>query len=135
MSAIRCNGNRGNAVRMMNLLLCCLLAVAALGCDSVELTIGVSQGAEGELRVSNANDTAWVDAHLLVEAVEPDNSATPCLDRTLAVWRPGEVVAVPACGGKVRLTLTTGGETARFAWANGQLFRRFGRKEVPVSSS
>jgi hypothetical protein len=42
-------------------------------------------------------------------------------------------VSVPACGDKIRLTLTTGGETARFAYANGQLYRRFGRKEVPVA--
>ena len=48
-------------------------------------------------------------------------------------WKPGETISVPACGTKIRFTLTTGGETARFSYANGQLFRVFGRKEVPVA--
>jgi hypothetical protein len=112
-----------------------LLAIAAVGCDSMELTIGVTPGASGVLDVRNANATDWIDAQLLVEAVESDNSTTTCAERTIGVWRSGEVVSVPACGGKIRLTLTTGGETARFAYANGQLFRRFGRKEVPVTGS
>jgi hypothetical protein len=33
----------------------------------------------------------------------------------------------------MRFTLTTGGETARFSYVNGQLYRRIGRKEVPIS--
>lgn len=115
-------------------LLCALMVVAAaLGCDSVDLTIGVSSGSNETLRVSNANDSEWTDAQLLVETVESDNSTVPCFDRTIGVWQPGETISIPTCGNKIRLTLTTGGETARFAYANGQLFRRFGRKEVPVA--
>ncbi|MCU0303630.1 MAG: hypothetical protein MUC56_06200 [Thermoanaerobaculales bacterium] len=109
--------------------------VAAAGCDSVELTIGVEPGPGGALVVANANDREWHDARLLVEAVESDNSTTVCDDRTVERWPPRGTVTVPACGAKIRLTLTTGGETARFAWANGTLYRRFGRKEVPVGSS
>lgn len=119
-----------NPTRLLCLL---LLAAAATGCDSVDLTIGVSPGNDGSLIVSNANDTEWIDAQLVVETVESDNSTAPCVDRTLGSWQPGETITIPACGNKIRLTLTTGGETARFAYANGQLFRRFGRKEVPVA--
>jgi hypothetical protein len=122
---------------MRSICLSCslLMAAAAVGCDSVELTIGVRPGADGSLEVTNANDIEWLDARLVVEAVESDNSTILCSDRTIASWRPNQVVPIPACGNKIRLSLTTGGETARFTYANGQLFRRFGRKDVPVSDS
>ena len=116
-------------------LLCCLLLMATAGCDSVELTIGVRPGPDSTLRVSNANDAEWVDAVLLIEVVESDNSTSRCGERRVASWLPGDEISVPTCPGKLRMTLTTGGETARFSWVNGQLFRKFGRKEVPVSSS
>lgn len=109
------------------------MAAATLACDSVELTVGVLPGASGTLDVTNANDTPWADAKLLVEAVETDNSRTPCAEKSVSTWSPGEVVSVPSCGDKIRFTITTGGETARFSYANGQLFRLFGRKEVPVA--
>jgi hypothetical protein len=122
------------AVRTSKLVLLSLtVAIAVAGCDSVELTIGVRPGPEGSLLVANADDAAWADARLVVEAVESDNSTTECADTTVARWEPGDEITVPACANKVRLTLTTGGETARFAYANGELFRRFGRKEVPVA--
>ncbi len=111
------------------------LVAALVGCDSMELTIAVEPGPEGELSVANAGLKAWSGARLLVESVEPDTSTSVCADRAVATWRPGEAVRVPACGDAIRLTLTTGGETARFSWVNGQLFRRIGRKEVPVKSS
>ena len=115
-------------------LLCvALLAGAAAGCDSVDLTIDVAPGSADSLIVSNANDSGWTDARLVVETVESDNSTAPCVERTMATWAPRETVTIPACGNKIRLTLTVGSETARFAYANGQLFRRFGRKEVPVA--
>ncbi len=112
-----------------------LAAIAVVGCDSMELTIAVEGESDGSLVVANATSEPWRDARLVVEAVERDNSTSVCADRTVAEWQPMATVTVPKCGDKVRLTLTTGGETARFSYVNGQLFRRFGRKEVPVSSS
>ena len=112
-----------------------LLMAAMLGCDSMELTIAVAPGASGTLEVANANDTEWIDARLVVEIVESDNSTTGCAERTVGSWQPGDTVTVPVCGNKIRFTLTTGGEVARFSYANGQLFRIFGRKEVPVPGS
>lgn len=117
------------------MLLGLLVAASLLACDSVELTIAASPGADGTLRVSNANDAAWPDARLLVEAVEGDGSTTVCTEHSLPSWAPGEVVTVPACGDKLRLTLSTAGETARFVWASGQLYRKFGRKEIPMHDS
>jgi hypothetical protein len=110
-----------------------LLAGALLGCDSMELTIAVVEGGSRTLDVANANDSDWVDARLVVEAVESDNSKAICAEKSVGRWKPGETISVPACGTKIRFTLTTGGETARFSYSNGQLFRVFGRKEVPVA--
>jgi hypothetical protein len=117
------------------LILAFLAAIAVAGCDSMELTIAVESESGGSLVVANATTRPWRDARIVVEAVESDNSTSVCADRTVPEWRPTSTVTVPKCGDKVRLTLTTGGETARFSYANGQLFRRFGRKEVPVGSS
>ncbi len=121
--------------RPHQILIGLLFVGAVFGCDSVELTIGVEPGVSGSLDVSNANDWEWTGARLLAEAVESDNSTTVCLDREIAGWRPGETISIPKCGNKIRFTLTTGGQTARFAYANGRLYRVFGRKEVPVPGS
>jgi len=108
-----------------------ILAIAA--CDSVELTIAVAPGPSGTLDVANANDTPWKDARLTVDTVESDNSATPCVTRDVASWGPGETVSIPSCGKKIRLVVSTGGQTSRFTYVNGRLYRVFGRKEVPVA--
>lgn len=114
-------------------LLICLLAMVGLGaCDSMELTLGVAPGPDETLLVHNANDAVWEDARLVVEAEESDGSTRICAEQARATWQPGEEIRVPACAAKVRLTLTVAGEVARFAYVNGQLYRRFGRKEVPV---
>lgn len=110
-----------------------LLVGALLGCDSMELTIGVAEGGSGTLDVANADDSEWIDVRLVVEAVESDNSRALCAEKSVGSWKPGETISVPACGTKIRFTLTTGGETARFSYSNGQLYRVFGRKEVPVA--
>lgn len=115
------------------ILIAVLLGLAVAGCDSVELTLSVKPGAPGTLDVANATTATWTDARLTVEVVESDNSATPCAERTISSWRAGQTVSVPSCGNKIRLLVTTGGETARFSYVNGQLFRVFGRKEVPVA--
>jgi hypothetical protein len=110
-----------------------LATVAFVGCDSMELTIAAEPAPGGMLSISNANDAAWSDARLVVEAVESDGSTTICAEESMGRWQPGSAVTVPVCGDKLRITLTADGETARFTWANGQLFRKFGRKEVPVA--
>ena len=84
--------------------------------------------------MANANDTRrGPTLGSLVETVESDNSTTPCAERTIVSWRPGETISVPSCGNKIRLDADHRGKTARFSYANGQLFRLFGRKEVPVA--
>jgi hypothetical protein len=115
-------------------LCCSLMFLAVAACDSVELTIAVAPGAPGTLDVANATDTIWIDARLTVEVVESDNSATPCAEQSATIWRPGETISIPSCGRKIRLVLSTGGQTSRFTYVNGRLFRVFGRKEVPVAS-
>ena len=78
------------------------------------------------------DDTAWTDTRLVVEAFESEGATRPCFEEAQTRWQPGQAIRVPRCAEKVRFTLTAGGETARFSYANGQLYRRFGRKEVPI---
>lgn len=112
-----------------------MMILVGFGCfvDSVELTIAVRQVDEGWLEVSNANDTAWKDALLEIEAFESEGTTAPCGREEIARWEPGQAIRVPACAEKVRFTLTTGGESARFSFFNGQLYRRLGRREIPIS--
>jgi len=124
----------GPSVSKLNrILIAVLLGFAVVGCDSVDLTIGITPAASGTLDVANVTSAAWTNARLTAEVVESDNSTTPCAERTTPSWRPGEKVSIPSCGNKIRLVVTTGGKTARFTYVNGQLFRLFGRKEVPVA--
>jgi hypothetical protein len=127
----RSDGEAGMAVshRLISVV---LMSAALAACDSMELTIGVESGSNATLTVRNANAEAWSDARLLVETVESDNSTTVCAEEIVNTWLPGESISVPMCGDKVRLTLFTGGEVARFSYVNGQLYRRIGRKEVPI---
>jgi len=123
-------------MKMPNHIVCgLLLVVATVACDSVDLTIGVIPGAPGTLEVFNANDAAWNNVHLLVETVESDHSTTTCTERDIGTWQPRDAISIPVCGEKLRITVTTGAGTARFSYANGELFRVFGRKEVPVAPS
>lgn len=109
------------------------LATACIACDSMELTIAVREVDESSLEVVNANDTVWTDARLVVEAFESEGATRTCAEEVRSRWQPGESIRVPRCTEKVRLTLTADGETARFSYANGQLYRRIGRKEVPIA--
>ena len=122
-------------MRPMPTFCAAVILIVGVGClvDSVELTIAVRQVDDGWLDVSNANEAAWKDARLTVEAFESEATITPCGEEHIERWEPGETVRVPACAEKVRFTLDTRGETARFTYFNGQLYRRLGRREVPIS--
>ena len=114
----------------------CLALIVAAGlvaCESIELTIAVRQAEDGWLEVVNANDRELHDVTLVIEAFESEGATSPCGEERLARWQPGQVIRVRACAEKTRFTLTTGGETARFSYVDGQLYRRIGRKEVPIS--
>jgi hypothetical protein len=110
-----------------------VFAVGLVACDSMELSIDVSQCEEGWLEVVNSNDRALEDVHLVVEAFESEGATRPCVEETVSHWEPGASIRVPECAEKVRFTLTSGGETARFSYTKGQLYRRIGRKEIPIS--
>ena len=110
-----------------------VFVVGLMACDSMELTIAVNQREDGWLEVVNSNDRVLEDAHLVIEAFESEGTTRPCGDEDVPRWEPGQAIRVKACAEKTRFTLTTDGETARFSYSNGQLYRRIGRKEVPIS--
>lgn len=114
-------------------LLITALVSCCIACDSMELTIEVNPSHEGMLEVINSNDRMLEDVRLVVEAFESEGTVRPCSDANLPRWRPGQKIRVQHCAEKIRLTVTAGGETARFSYFNGQLYRRIGRKEVPIS--
>ena len=109
-----------------------IVAAGLVACDSMELTIAVNEPQDGWLEVVNSNERVLKDALLVVETFESAGATRLCIEENVARWEPGAAVRVPACAEKVRFTLTTGGETARFSYFDGQVFRRIGRKEVPI---
>jgi hypothetical protein len=104
-----------------------MLTAGLVACDSMELTIAVNQPEKGWLEVVNANDHVWKDARLVVEAFESEGATRTCGEENVSRWEPGQAIRIPACAEKVRFTLTTGGDTARFSYSGGQVYRRFGR--------
>ncbi|MEJ2580295.1 MAG: hypothetical protein P8127_01450 [Acidobacteriota bacterium] len=118
---------------VLRLSLGLLLIIGHIACDSMDLMIDVRSPEDGWLEVANANDSAWKDARLVVEVVESEGTTRPCDEKRLARWEPDEAIRVLSCGEKLRLILTTGGETARFSYFNDQLYRQIGRKEVPIN--
>jgi len=124
---------KGTPISSFRVCLALVFAAGLLACDSLELTIAVSQPEEAWLEVINVSDRVLKDAHLVIEAFESEGATRPCGEEEIPRWEPGQVIRVKACGKKTRFTLTTGGETARFSYSNGQLYRRIGRKEVPIS--
>ena len=117
----------------MRTILVIVLAAGLSACDSMELTIEVNQPDDGWLEVVNSNDRVLKDARLVIEAFESEGVTRPCGEETVSRWEPGQAIRVPACSEKVRFTLTTGGEIARFSYSDGQVYRRIGRKEVPIT--
>jgi hypothetical protein len=109
------------------------VALGCVACDSIELTITVNPSDEGMLEVVNSNDRMLRDVRLIVEAFESEGAVRRCSDANLRRWHPGQKIRVQQCAEKVRLTVTADGETARFSYFNDQLYRRIGRKEVPIS--
>lgn len=120
-------------ITSLRVCLALIFIVSVLACDSVELTITVRQTEEGWLDVVNANQRVLKDVHLVIEAFESEGATRPCGEEDVPRWEPGQVIRVKACAEKTRITLTTGGETARFSYSHGQLYRRIGRKEIPIS--
>lgn len=115
------------------IILATLLAWGFVACDSMELTLAVDQPEEGWLEVVNSNDRVLKDVLLVIEAFESEGTTRPCGEETISLWEPGQAIRVPACAEKIRFTLTASGETARFSYAKGQVYRRIGRKEIPIS--
>ncbi len=119
------------------ILAAALACAACSGGRAPELGISVrtEQDPAGHevLLVSNATGQRWNDVRVVVEAVEADGSATPCSADRIATWEPAAEHRIPACGAKTRITLSTGGASAQFVVVGGKLFRKLGRKEIPVA--
>ncbi len=120
------------------LLVILTVAVASCGGPTVaDLTVSVTPVGDpsqpSELVVVNTSDRSWHDVRVVLEQAEVDGSTTPCGARTVGSWEPGQEVRLPACGERTRIGLETEGSSAAFVFAGGTLYRRIGRKEVPIA--
>jgi hypothetical protein len=81
----------------------------------------------------NASDGTWSEVRVEVRAMRPDGVEAPCADERFPTWPAGAARALRKCPGeKLLVTLSVGGEQAHYVFAEGTLYRKLGRREIPV---
>ena len=118
----------------------------ALGIGALILMVGCGGGDVGELEilvtadgdslhVRNGSTSVWSDAHVVVQSRQEGEGGKGriCADESFASWSPGEVKTLPACGDKNLIEVEAGGQRGQFVFYNGTLYRKLGRKEIPIS--
>lgn len=113
-----------------------LLLGSCGGATTADLTVDVRPEGDpvrpGGLVIANTSDLTWNGVDVRLERTEEDGSTSPCGARALPSWAPGEEIRVPACGERTRITIESDEASAIYVFAGGRLYRRLGRKEVPV---
>jgi hypothetical protein len=100
------------------------------GGEEVELGLGPAGGADSFSLVNRSGDE-WSDVQVRVTG---DSGGAACLDRILLIWRPGEAQTLPRCGDRTVVAVTVSGARVELVFANGKLFRKLGRREIPIPS-
>ena len=112
------------------------LVCALAGCGSQPPEITVSypgQEDDSSFHLVNASDGEWTDVRVVLRAMRPDGIEEQCAQEHFPSWRPGSAQVLPKCPGeKMLITIETGGGQAFFVFAEGKLFRKIGRKEIPL---
>lgn len=105
-----------------------VLTVACGGPEPVEL--GLDPGAPGEaFGLVNRTDSVWLQVRVRVTG---DGGAGACFDGVVDSWGPGETRGFPRCGDRTLVALTVDGQEAFFVVGGGTLYRKLGRREIPV---
>jgi hypothetical protein len=120
---------------MMTRVMLTVLATCLAACAGAPTEVLISVTAQGDaLTVTNATDGAWEDAHLTVQSREEGEgrSGELCADDDVGTWHPGQSRVVPWCGDKTLIRVDTAGGSGEFIWAKERLFRKIGRKEIPL---
>ena len=99
------------------------------------LEVSYAGAAEGDsFRLVNASAEPWADVRVLVRGMRPDGVENECAVEEMNVWHPGDAVTLPRCGDeKTLVTIETRDQKGFFVVAAGKLYRKLGRREIPVS--
>ena len=81
----------------------------------------------------NASQGAWSEVRLEVRAMRPDGIEETCAEKRFPTWPAGAAMTVPKCPGeKLLITVVVADEQAYYVFAEGTLYRKIGRREIPV---
>jgi hypothetical protein len=105
------------------------LVLAACG-GGAEITVTLQEvGAGGSFGLVNRSPAGWSDVRVRVTG---DSGGGPCYDQVVSGWAPGELRTLPRCGERTLVSIEVGGQQAELVYANGKLYRKLGRREIPV---
>lgn len=107
------------------------LTLVTLACSSPEpVELGLDPGSSAEtFGLVNRTGSSWTQVGVRVTG---DGRAGACFDDVVATWGPGEVQSFPRCGDRSVVALTVDGQEALFVVGGGALYRKLGRREIPV---
>lgn len=107
------------------------LTLVTLACGSPEpVELALDPGTSGEaFALVNRTGSAWTQVAVRVTG---DGRAGSCFDDVVATWGPGEARSFPRCGERSVMTLTVAGRESLFVVGGGTLYRKLGRREIPV---
>jgi hypothetical protein len=108
-----------------------LLCLAWWGCGGSEpVEVGLDPGSSVEtFGLVNLTRSPWSGVAVRVTG---DARATACFTGVVDSWGPGEVRSFPRCGDRTLVALTVDGREALFVFGGGTLYRKLGRREIPV---
>lgn len=105
-----------------------VLTLACAGPEPVELALDPGSSAE-TFGLVNRTGSPWSGVAVRVTG---DAGATACFTGVVDTWGPGEVRSFPRCGDRTLVALTVGGQESFFVVGGGTLYRKLGRREIPV---
>ena len=106
------------------------LGLALAACGGAEITVALQGGGGGEsFGLVNRSPKGWSGVRVRVTG---DSGGGSCFDQVVPSWAPGEVRDLPRCGDRTLVAIEVSGKQAELVYANGMLYRKLGRREVPV---
>lgn len=108
-----------------------VLALLTMSCGGpTPVELGLDPGAPGEtFGLVNRTTSPWSQVSVRVTG---DGGAGACFDGVVATWGAGETQTFPRCGDRSVVALTVDGQEAFFVVGGGTLYRKLGRREIPV---
>ncbi len=110
------------------------LLLVIIGCPAkaTEIKLALAQAVDNRsptFPVVNQSGVAWSDVNIVVSDY---NSSAACSEEVVDEWEAGQSRTLPRCGEKTIISIETEGRRAMFALAEGVLYLKVGRKEMPL---